>query len=220
MKKMLASFFALALFCLLSASPACSATAEKASPSKQDVLVMKHTMLTLWDLGITEARPINPVELCRSALSFLMRGEFSTSAEFSSMYPARFANLPEKYGAFFHKKLVEKTARLVFNGWLDENALPEGVFLGAEGYYVDMEAFHKGIPANDDMWLPSYAAVESMLQQTDGTVIVNGRLRRFKSAESIHNEFLWASAPFMARFVPTEEGWQLTSFVITAETMG
>ena len=74
--------------------------------------------------------------------------------------------------------------------------------------------------ASPDSYLPSFAAVESIHRQADGSVILNGKLRRFQQDFSTMEEFLWASAPFMARFAPDESGWRLTSFVITEEAMG
>jgi hypothetical protein len=71
-----------------------------------------------------------------------------------------------------------------------------------------------------EAYLPAYCAIESQMQQADGTLILNGRMRRFKQHPDSGQEILWASAPFMARFVPTERGWQLVSFIFTEEAMG
>jgi hypothetical protein len=214
MKKILASLIIAALAALASA-PAGPAPAK---PTKQDILVMKHDLLTLWNMGINSPRQMDEEELLFMSLSFLMRSQMGDSAELSSEYPNRFTNLPQNYSLFFPKKDVERVARLVFNGFLGTEH-PEGVFLGAEGWYIDENIFGRDVEPFSDGFLPSYCTVESMMQQADGTLIFNGKMRRFKQVDGT-GEILWAAAPFMARFSPAEEGWQLVSFIFTEEAMG
>ena len=218
MKKIFASLLALALSFVLSAPM--YASSEKPAPSRQDVLVMKHTLLTLWNMNIKSSQPMDEAELLSSALIFLMRGELEESMEEASVHPARFTNLPPEYSLFVRKEKAENTAFLVFNGFVGQH-LPSGVFLGAEGYYINPIALAQShFSMEGDGYLPSYCAVESMMQQSDGTVMLNGKMRRFQQNHDTGQEILWGSAPFMARFVPTERGWQLTSFIFTEEAMG
>lgn len=214
MKKILASLIAMALALAVSVP----AEAAPSQPSKQELLVMKHDLLTLWNMGFESPRQMDEKELLFISISFLMRSQMGDSAELSSEYPSRFTNLPQNYSLFFPKKEVERVARLVFNGFLGAEQ-PEGVFLGAEGWYVDENVFGQDVEPFSDGFLPSCCTVESMMQQADGTLMLNGKARRFRQVEG-SGEILWAAAPFMARFVPTETGWQLTSFIFTEEGMG
>ena len=79
MKKILASLLVLALSFLLSA-PAQAAEASPA-PTKQDILVMKHNLLTLWKMGIKSSQPMGEAELMASTLVFLLQGGLEESAE-------------------------------------------------------------------------------------------------------------------------------------------
>ena len=218
MKKILAPLLVLALSFLLSA-PAEAASAKPA-PTKQDILVMKHNLLTLWKMGIKSSQPMGEAELMASTLVFLLQGELEESVEEISTNPDRFTNLPPDYSLFVLRQKAENTAFLVFNGFVGQN-LPSGVFLGAEGYYINPIALVQSHAAMEgEGYLPAYCTIESQMQQADGTLILNGRMRRFQQNSDTGQEILWASAPFMARFVPTERGWQLVSFIFTEEAMG
>ena len=214
MKKILASLIVLALAFTASAP----AEAAPPKPTKQDLLVMKHNLLTLWNMGIMNPQQVDPTELLHTSISFLMRGQLNDSCEMRVDYPSRFTNLPPNYDMFFSKADVEKTAFLVFNGFIGES-MPPSVFLGAEGYYVDNQKFYADIVIDGDTYQPSYCTIEAMMQQADGTVILNGKVRRFKQLNG-PQEILYGSAPFMARFVPTDRGWQLVTFIFTEEAMG
>ena len=215
MKKILASLLVLVLPFLLPA-PAKAAP----SPSRQDLLVMEHELLTLWSMGITSSGPMDEQELLSATLRYLMQGELEESVEEISSNPGRFTNLPPDYSLFVPRQKAENTAFLVFNGFVGQN-LPSGVFLGAEGYYINPIALVQSHAAMEgEGYLPAYCTIESQMQQADGTLILNGRVRRFKQHPDTGQEILWASAPFMARFVPTERGWQLVSFIFTEEAMG
>ena len=216
MKKILASLLVLALSFLLSAP----AEAAPQKPTKQDILSMKHSLLTLWKMGIKSSQPMGEAELMASTLVFLLQGELEESVEEISENPGRFTNLPPDYSLFVPRQKAENTAFLVFNGFVGQS-LPSGVFLGAEGYYINPIALVQSHAAMDgEGYLPAYCTIESQMQQADGTLILNGRMRRFKQHPDSGQEILWASAPFMARFVPTERGWQLVSFIFTEEAMG
>ncbi len=210
----------LLLTMLLCAAPSVAPSAAGAEPDTQDVLLMRQTVLTLWNLGLTSSMPMDAQELCGVTLRFLIRNQIKDSVELREDYPKRFANIPDRYIMFFDRELVEKTAQNVFNGWIDPDNLYPGVFLGSEGYYVDSERLHEGIFMDDNIFLPSYAAVESVQQQADGTVILSGKLRRFTTSEYSEKEILWQAAPFMARFAPSDGGRRLVSFIITEEAMG
>jgi len=210
----------LLLTMLLCAVPTATPSAARAEPDTKDVLLMRQTLLTLWNLGFTSPIPMDAQELCGVTLRFLIRNQIKDSVELREDYPKRFANLPDRYIMFFDRELVEKTAQNIFNGWIDPDALYPGVFLGSEGYYVDSERLHEDIFIDENVFLPSYAAIESVQQQADGTVILSGKLRRFNMSEYSEKEILWQAAPFIARFVPVDNGWKLVSFIITEEAMG
>ena len=214
MKKILASLVILALAFMASAP----AEAAPQKPTKQDILVMKHNLLTLWNMDIMTPQQVDTSEALHTTIAFLMRGQLNESCETRADYPSRFTNLPPNYDLFFPKAEVEKTAFLVFNGFIGE-ARPTSMFLGAEGWYVDSEKFYADIEMDSDSFLPSYCTIEAMMQQADGTLILNGKVRRFKQLNSAE-EVLFGSAPFMARFAPTERGWQLVTFIFTEEAMG
>ena len=214
MKKILASLIVLARAFMASAP----ADAAPKKPTKQDILVMKHNLLTLWNMGIMNPQQVDTSEALHTSISFLIRGQMNESCEMRSDYPARFTNLPPNYDLFFPKAVVEDTAFLVFNGFIGE-ARPTSMFLGAEGWYVDSEKYYADIEMDSDSFLPSYCTIEAMMQQADGTLILNGKVRRFKQLNSAE-EVLFGSAPFMARFAPTERGWQLVTFIFTEEAMG
>lgn len=213
MNKLLVSLMLLALAC----GPV-SSDAAPPEPAKQDILVIKHTLLTLWNMGMTSPQQMGEAELLHTTLLFLMRGQLNDSCEIRGDYPTRFSNLPQNYDMFFSSADVEKAAFLVFNGFVGTQ-MPNGVFLGAEGYYVDNKAFYSEIVVNGDSFQPSYCTIESMMQQPDGTLILNGKVRRFKQLNSAE-ETLFGSALFMARFAPTERGWQLVTYIFTEEAMG
>ena len=214
------AIFPLVLAILLAVAPVQAVSAAQPSPDTREVLLLRQSLFTLWQMGFSFSRPLDAHELCDATLRFLIRNQFMHSAAFREDASARFANIPENYNVFFDKALVEQTARYIFNGWIDQNALCPGVFLGASGYYVDMERLHRDIPINDDTFLPGYASVESLQQQGDGTLIMSGKFRRFKLNEDSGKEILWGAAPFMARFVLEDGKWRLVSFIITEEAMG
>ena len=216
MKKILASLIVLA-FAFMASAPA---EAAPQKPTRQDILVMKHNLLTLWKMGIKSSQPMGEAELMASTLVFLLQGELEESVEEISENPDRFTNLPPDYSLFVPRQKAENTAFLVFNGFVGQN-LPSGVFLGAEGYYINPIALVQSHAAMEgEGYLPAYCTIESQMQQADGTLILNGRMRRFKQNSDTGQEILWGSAPFMARFVPTERGWQLVTFIFTEEAMG
>jgi len=214
MKKIFAFLFVSSILFAFSST---SALATK-KPEKEDILLMKHTVLTLWNMGLNTSHSMDNTALYINTLRFLIRGQVNHNGEFREDYPNRFINIPEKFNLFFDQELVERTGRIVFDGWMDSSTLPPGIFLGAKGYYVEDEILNQPFPT--ESYLPSFAAVDSLQQLQNGTVILSGKLRRFKQNPSTLEEIPWASAPFMARFSPTEEGWQLTSFVITEEALG
>lgn len=191
---------------------------ERAAPSLRDKLLMKHTLLTLWDMGYTSPGKMDPVNVCRMSLYFLLRGQ-PDSGEDREGNPARFTNIPERYQFFFSKELTERIALDVFGGWMEENAAPEGVFPGAGGYYIDMATFLAGRPWTEEADLPRYTEIVSLFPEKNGAVMLNGKLRRFHMTDD-GDEVLWGAASFMARFSPSERGWKLESFVITEEAMG
>ena len=215
MKKLLAALFVLA-FTLGFSIPS---QAEPVKPTKQDILVMKHDLLTLWHMGIGNAEEMDREHALFSSLRFIMRGELGDSVEFRAEYPDRFTNLPEKYDVFVHSANAGKVAFRVFNSFLEED-LPHGVFLGAEGYYICMSEFNAGAEFNEESFLPAYCTIESMMQQADGTLLMSGKMRAFKQNFDTSEEILWAAAPFMARFSPAEGGWHLVTFIFTQEAMG
>ncbi len=210
----------LVLTMLLCAAASIMPSAARAEPDNKDVLLMKQTLLTLWNMGLTSSMPMDAHELCGVTLRFLIRNQIRESVELREDYPERFTNIPDRYIMFFDRDLVEKTAQNVFNDRIDPDVPYPGVFPGAEGYYVDSERLHGDIFMDENIFLPGYAAVESLQQQADGTVILSGKLRRFKKSEHSDKEILWGAAPFMARFVPVDDSWRLVSFIITEEAMG
>lgn len=213
-RKFLCSLFAgvLTLFLSLSSSYA-------AELSLRDELLMKHTIHTLWDMGIVTAGNSSSETLCQNTLIFLSRGRFETENRYEQ--PDRFTNIPEEYDVFIKKELVEKTALNVFGGWIDKNNLCQYVFLGSEGYYVDLLSLLDTAQLNYELIdLPSFVEVTSKHVDNKGAVILNGQLRRFKMMDD-GEIILWSGATFMARFSPAEGGdWKLDSFVITEEAMG
>ena len=215
MKKILASLVVLALAFMASAP----VEAAPQKPTRQDLLVMKHNLLTLWNMGIMNPQQVDASEALHTSIHFLIRSQINESCEMREEHPSRFANLPPNYDLFFPKAEVENTACLVFNGFIGE-ARPTSMFLGSEGWYVDSEKFYADIEIDSDSYLPSYCTIEAMMQQADGTLILNGKVRRFKQDHDTGQEILWAAAPFMARFAPAERGWQLVTFIFTEEAMG
>lgn len=216
MKKILASLITLAItFSFLPAS----AGAASPAPARQDILVMKHDLFTLWVTGFSSPRQMDEGELLQASLRFILHGQSSESVESLEEHPARFTNLPSEYGLFVSAKDVENVARRVFNGFIGKS-LPPGVFRGSEGYYINQPVFDEFAPVDDDARLPGYCTVESTMQQPNGILILNGKVRRFKQNIDSGQEILWASAPFMARFIFEDGRWVLTTFIFTEEAMG
>lgn len=213
-RKFICSLFAgvLTLFFSLSSSYA-------ADISLRDELLMKHTIHTLWDMGLVTIGNSGSAALCQNTLVFLSRGRFGSENRYEQ--PDRFTNIPEEYNNFIKKEEVEKTALNVFGGWIDKNDLSQHVFLGSQGYYFDFLPILDGAVLNYELIdLPSFVEVTSKHADKNGAVILNGKLRRFKMMDD-GEVIIWSAATFMARFSPAEGGdWKLDSFVITEEAMG
>jgi len=216
MKKILTSLLTLAMtFSFLPVS----AGAAGPVPTRQDILVMKHDLFTLWATGFSSPWQMDEGELLQATLRFILHGQYNDSVESLEEHPARFTNLPSEYGLFVPAKDVENVARRVFNGFIG-NSLPPGVFKGAEGYYINQAVFDEFAPVDDDARLPGYCTVESTMQQPNGILILNGKVRHFKQNLDSGQEILWAAAPFMARFIFEDGRWILTTFIFTEEAMG
>lgn len=216
MKKILASLITLSIVFSFCSAPA---GADGPVPTRQDILVMKNDLFTLWVTGFTSPRQMDEGELLQATLRFILHGQYNDSVESLEEQPARFTNLPSEYGLFVSSKDVEQVARRVFNGFIG-NSLPPGVFRGAEGYYINPPVFYEFSPVDDDAGLPGYCTVESTMQQANGTFILNGKVRRFKQNLGMGQEILWAAAPFMARYTFEDGRWVLTTFIFTEEAMG
>lgn len=212
-RKFICSLFAgvLTLFFSLSSSYA-------ADISLRDELLMKHTIHTLWDMGLVTIGKSSSETLCQNTLIFLSRGRFGSENRYEQ--PDRFTNIPEEYNNFIKKEEVEKTALNVFGGWIDKNNLCQYVFLGSEGYYFDLLSLLDTAQLNYELIdLPSFVEVTSKHIDNKGAVILDGKLRRFKMMDD-GEVIVWSQATFMARFSPNEGDWKLDSFVITEEAMG
>lgn len=216
MKSILICLITLAIVFSFCPTPASAALPV---PTKQDIFVMKNDLFTLWVTGFTSPRQMEEAERLQATLRFIIHGQSYDNVESLEENPARFTNLPPDYGLFVSTKTVEEVARRVFNGFIGKS-LPPGVFRGAEGYYIDHVKFDEFSPVDGDAYLPGYCSVESMTQQMDGSLILSGKVRRFKQNLDTGQEILWAAAPFMARFTHEEGRWVLTTFIFTEEAMG
>lgn len=213
-RKFICSLFAGILTLSLSLS-----SSYAAELSLRDELLMKHTIHTLWDMGLVTIGKSSSETLCQNTLIFLSRGRFGSENRYEQ--PDRFTNIPEEYNNFIKKEEVEKTALNVFGGWIDKNNLCQYVFLGSEGYYFDLLSLLDTAQLNYELIdLPSFVEVTSKHIDNKGAVILDGKLRRFKMMDD-GEIIIWSAATFMARFSPVEGGdWKLDSFVITEEAMG
>lgn len=220
MKKILLSLCACFIAAQFSIVQAPAQSAGNKPLTDKDVLLMKHTLFSLWGMGLTSLPQMDDEYLYINSILYIQKNQFRESVEMRDSYPMRFHNIPERYDAFFPEALVEGTARNVFKGWLDKNVEIDGIFHGTEGYYVDFEWLMNYMPDDENLYLPGYTEITSLHYEDDGSILLNGKLRRFRYTEDGEKEILWGAATFMARFVPSENAWQLTSFVITEEGMG
>lgn len=215
MNRLFAIFFAGFLSAFLFCAPA---RAQQPQLSISDQLMMKHIIMSLWDMHYTAPERMNAATLCQKTLFYITRAEpeafdsRDTREEF-------FTNIPENYQLFFPKDLVASRAMNIFNGWISEKDLPAGIFLGASGYYMDPQAFFQSSPYDETSDLPRFAEIQTVNNGPDSSVVVNGTLRCFKITDS--GEYIvWGIATFMANFTRTEKGWKLDSFVISEEGVG
>ncbi len=219
MKKLLASL--MVIFAVQSPVFFCD-SAHAAEPARADILLMKHTLETLWTLKIMESHELPQEELAASSLAFLIHGvgaECGLEREFS---PEAFQNIPHYYSAFIKKEAVEEAAERVFNQKLTNHVPPKGFLFANGGYYIDFTA----IPWNeggtllggitDDDRLPGYTAAS--VRNLDDECMLMGTFRRFKDVEK--QEILWKYAAFKAMFRLENGKWILKEFMITEEAMG
>ncbi len=211
--------FAILFAGLLSAFLACTpARAAQPELTTSDQLTMKHIIMSLWDMGYNAPERMDAAALCQKTLFYITRAE-------PEMFDSRdtkedlFTNIPDNYQLFFPKEIVESGALNIFNGWISEKNLPDGVFLGTRGYYMDPQVFFNKSPYDENSDLPRYAEILTVSNGPGSSVVVNGTLRRFKMMDS--GEYLiWGIATFMANFTHTDKGWKLDSFVISEESVG
>lgn len=217
MRKFLSMLFAGVLTAFFTFSSVLAA--EENTLSLRDELMMKNTIHVLWDMDFKYSTAhIHPEALSQLTLVFMQRAHFNIEDVYCN--PERFTNIPEEYTMFFPKEEVDKVALNVFGGWIDKNNLNEGIFIGAKGYYVDQEKAIMSFPMNYDVVSdPGFVEITSKHMEKDGSVILNGKLRRFRVTED-REMIICSAATFMARFSPSEGDWKLQSFVITEEAMG
>ena len=193
--------------------------AEENTLSLRDELMMKNTLHVLWDMDFRNSTAnLYPSALSQLTIVFMQRAHFDIEDIYCN--PERFTNMPEEYDMFFPKEEVEKVALNVFGGWINKNNLNEGIFIGANGYYVDQHEAIMSYPMDYEVVNnPGFVEITSKYMEKDGSVILNGKLRRFQVTED-REIIICSAATFMARFSPSEGDWKLDSFVITEEAMG
>ena len=192
--------------------------AEENTLSLRDELMMKNTLHVLWDMDFRYSTGyIHPEALSQLTLVFMERANYHIENIYGN--PERFTNMPEEYDMFFPKEEVEKVALNVFGGWINKNNLNEGIFIGAKGYYVNHEKAILSFPMDDGVNRPGFVEITSKHMEKDGSVILNGMLRRFQNL-GYDGMIICSAATFLARFSPSDGDWKLESFVITEEAMG